>query len=82
MMRFFWFYWDDPKGSIIRGAILLILGVVLVIPMWVVGSIFDFFSVITNGLLGIITFGSLAILLGILTLALGVAAWLFGFIRR
>jgi hypothetical protein len=82
MMRFFWFDWDDPKGSIFRGAVLLIIEVVLVSAYRMVGSVVDLSYILPSGLLGILAFGYLAIFLGLLFRALGVAAWLSRLLRH
>jgi hypothetical protein len=82
MMRFFWFDWDDPKGSIFRGAVLFIIEVVLVSAYWMVGWVVDLSYILPSGLLGIVAFGYLAIFLGLLFLALGVAAWLSRLLRH
>jgi hypothetical protein len=82
MMRFFWFDWEDPKGSIFRGAVLLIIGVVLAGAFWMVGSVVDLSYILPSALLGIVAFGYLAIFLGVLTLTLGAAAWMSKLLRH
>ena len=78
-MRFFWFDWDDPKGSVKRGAFLVVFGLVAVVlfqkmnPEWL--SRFSY-------LVGIAAFAYASIFVGALTVALGVGSWLFGSHRK
>ena len=80
-MRFFWFDWEDPKSSIFRGIMLLIGGGILVVPLRALDSLGYLPTLpdsLTDTLIGIVAFGSLALFLGVLTTALEIVSWLFG----